>query len=898
MYSKTIKKIMRKAFVAIFTALILLSCEKDLAEMGTIGVDRLRVAISNCDGRVQLEDGLIPVWNEGDAVSIFNRSTGNECWLFLGKTGSTEGTLARAETITGLPTDRIVGIYPYDNFHELDDGLLWVTIPDKQTYAKNSYGMGDNIMIASSQDENLTFCNLFGWLKLQLTGEGAVSKIIFKGNESEPLTGLALIDPVSLDYILDDGAGTTLTLNCPDGVELSETPTSFFIGLLPQIFQSGFTLTVTFKDGSALTKTTENKIDIRRNHILPMSAHKLGPRSDREALIALYNALNGNNWTTQTNWCSDAPVSQWHGVTTFNNRVVQLNLMTNKLSGELPVEIGNLTELQYLNLGNNSISGTIPAECGKLSKLVMLGLYQNQLSGNIPTELQNLPCWPYTWGYTLYYNRFNRHQLYDCRITAPTISVQDLNGNTLEINATEYAKHKYTALFQWRNNSDPDFMSQMVKLYARYRNHGLEVFGWSDNSVADMQATIDHYGFEWRNFQSSDNNPISTYNTKFLPVGIFPCLNVYDEHGRLVFSDCVESRGNVLSLLKDKLGDGDIEEKYTSTDYSADGSVVTLQKASSGNGIDVVLLGDGFSDRQIKDGTYDKVMNKAMEALFCIEPYTSYRSLFNVYAVNAVSKHEGYEEDNETAINGYFGQYTEVGGDNDTCFDYASYALSNDRINNALIIVMMNREYYAGTCYMYMLDSGDCGNGPSIAYFPLGTNEEMFIELLQHEAGGHGFAKLDDEYAYEEYGTIPPEELNDRAYLEQYGWWKNTDTESLPSKVKWAKFLSDSRYRYEGLGLFEGASTYWRGVYRPTDNSIMNENVGGFNAPSREAIYYRIHKLAYGSSWSYDYEAFVSYDAKNRKSSSSTIVPMRRHEFVPLARPRVVRRSWQERIQK
>lgn len=888
---------MRK-FWALLAAIVVLAagCTKDIAETGTIGVDRLRVLISECEGRVQLEDGIKPVWTEGDAVSIFNRSTANECWMFVGKTGATDGVLARGETLTGAPTDYIVGIYPYDSDHELDDDLLWVTIPDTQTYSKDSYGVGDNVMIAYGATENLTFRNLFGWLKLQLTGEGFVRKIVFEGNGDEPLTGLSLVDPLSLDYALDDDAGKVLTLDCGDGVELSDATTSFFIGLLPQTFSNGFKVTISFKDGSTLTKTTEKSIDVRRNHIVPMAAHKLGERSDREALIALYKATDGDNWATNTNWCSDAPLNEWYGVSMSRGRVSQLNLLGNKLVGTLPVELGNLTELQYLNLGSNSISGTIPQECGNLTKLVMLGLYSNQLSGDIPTSLHKIPAWKYTWGYTTYYNRFNKTKLYACDITAPDISVKDLDGAQLTLNATEYAKHKYTALFQWRSDSDPDFMQQMVKLYARYRAYGFEVVGWSDSALADMQTTIAKYGVEWRNFQVSNSNALSQYNSKYYPVGLFPCINVFDEQGRLVFSDCVESRGNLSSQLKTWLGEGDVEEKYASTDYSADGDVKTLQRASKGNGIDVILMGDGFSDRQIANGTYDAVMNKAVNALFSMEPYTTFRSLFNVYSVKVVSKHEGYDEGNDTALDGYFGEYTEVGGDDNTCFDYAEYAVASNRINESLIIVMMNREYYAGTCYMYYPSTGDYGSGPSIAYFPLGTDDEMFAELLLHEAGGHGFAKLDDEYAYEEYGRIPDEEISDRATLEAYGWWKNTDTESSRKRVKWAKFLSDTRYAYDGLGVYEGASTYWTGVYRPTYNSIMNDNTDGFNAPSREAIYYRIHKLAYGSSWSYDYETFVTYDAVNRKTSASAVAttPKRRHDFVPLARPRVVRRSWQD----
>lgn len=80
---------------------------------------------------------------------------------------------------------------------------------------------------------------------------------------------------------------------------------------------------------------------------------------------------------------------------------------------------------------------------------------------------------------------------------------------------------------------------------------------------------------------------------------------------------------------------------------------------------------------------------------------------------------------------------------------------------------------------------------------------------------------------------------------------------------------TDSRYAGEGLGAYEGA-LYATGVYRPTENSMMNNQneTPYFNAPSREAIYYRIHKLAYGEDWEYDYETFVEYDAVNRTSAA------------------------------
>ena len=69
------------------------------------------------------------------------------------------------------------------------------------------------------------------------------------------------------------------------------------------------------------------------------------------------------------------------------------------------------------------------------------------------------------------------------------------------------------------------------------------------------------------------------------------------------------------------------------------------------------------------------------------------------------------------------------------------------------------------------------------------------------------------------------------------------------------------------MGVFEGAATWQTGVWRPSETSIMLSNEGVFNAPSREAIYYRIHKLAYGMEWVYDYETFVEYDAVNRTTN-------------------------------
>ena len=134
------------------------------------------------------------------------------------------------------------------------------------------------------------------------------------------------------------------------------------------------------------------------------------------------------------------------------------------------------------------------------------------------------------------------------------------------------------------------------------------------------------------------------------------------------------------------------------------------------------------------------------------------------------------------------------------------------------------------------------------------------------------FAKLGDEYSHMYPGTIIDWERD--FIIDSYihvGWWRNIDVTSDPQTIKWKKFLEDSRYTGTGLGIFEGGYGYESGVWHPSANSIMSSNTGMFNAPSREAIYNRIHKLAFGKDWQYDYEAFVEYDQINIASEKATL---------------------------
>ena len=120
-----------------------------------------------------------------------------------------------------------------------------------------------------------------------------------------------------------------------------------------------------------------------------------GPGSvagDRAVLVALYDATDGANWGRgNSGWLTSAPISQWFGVTTdAEGRVSALHLQSNLLNGEIPSELGNLTNLTRLLLGGNQLTGEIPSQLGNLTGLIELGLRWNRLTGMIPEELGNL----------------------------------------------------------------------------------------------------------------------------------------------------------------------------------------------------------------------------------------------------------------------------------------------------------------------------------------------------------------------------------------------------------------------------------------------------------------------------------------------------------------------------
>ena len=231
------------------------------------------------------------------------------------------------------------------------------------------------------------------------------------------------------------------------------------------------------------------------------------------------------------------------------------------------------------------------------------------------------------------------------------------------------------------------------------------------------------------------------------------------------------------------------------------------------------------------------------------------------------------------------GNSTLVQGNDELVRNYVQKVEGID-VDMSQIVVVLNSDFYAGTNNNYWYSE----NEPlvmAISYCPTinGLGSEDFRRVLVHETVGHGIGKLHDEYSYEEQGAIT---LDERLQFQQqqrdFDWWLNVDFTDDWNAVLWSDFLTDPRYDGQGLGVFEGACTYWSGAYRSTEESMMRNNILGFNAPSRRAIYQKV--IERGERRTPSLEEFISFDQQTYvpQTRAAGQAPSR-----PFARPQVKR---------
>ena len=296
-------------------------------------------------------------------------------------------------------------------------------------------------------------------------------------------------------------------------------------------------------------------------------------------------------------------------------------------------------------------------------------------------------------------------------------------------------------------------------------------------------------------------------------------------------------------------------KNYTSTmkveqyDYEHyDGEVITNQTATVGGGVNLVFMGDCFDAQDIASGRYLNGINQAIEYYFAIEPYKTYKEYFNIYTVIGMSPDSGVGTVNTVKDSKFGSQYTLDAGvqpNSDITFEYAKQASTVDEsnIHQSLVVMIENTTSYGGVTYMW-------ADGKAIAVCPMSQDAYPydFRGLVQHEAGGHGFAKLADEYIYHNAFIDActccccyhlPEFYAGKAL----GWYSNLSTNGDMRKVEWADLIFHPDYA--GIvDMYEGGFYHSRGIYRSEATSCMNNNIAYYSAIQRMEMVKRIMDYA------------------------------------------------------
>lgn len=295
-----------------------------------------------------------------------------------------------------------------------------------------------------------------------------------------------------------------------------------------------------------------------------------------------------------------------------------------------------------------------------------------------------------------------------------------------------------------------------------------------------------------------------------------------------------------------------------------------LQAATAGyTPLNIVIIGDGYQKKDLlKGGKFERSARSAMEAFFGIEPYKSFRDRFRVMMVAYESVDEGLSLQNGAQKNTYFKSYYQGSGNTYVNLSGADYTSVSNVVRNDLgwsddatyyrtiVIMLINTSEGIGSnAAVYRAAYSNTSTlGEPYASFALAmvtANNTETSNLIRHEAGGHAFGRLGDEYPSKTWNS-------DVNGMHDIGWYRNiTVNQSL---WNWNQFIGLSGY--DDVTYYQPNDSYWCPIDHTKYNSIMYNNTNKFNAPCRQIIYERIIKQTEGYN-AYSWEKFLEYDKRN-----------------------------------
>ena len=345
-----------------------------------------------------------------------------------------------------------------------------------------------------------------------------------------------------------------------------------------------------------------------------------------------------------------------------------------------------------------------------------------------------------------------------------------------------------------------------------------------------------------------------------------------------------------------------------------DGEARLYQNNSNGSdkAFTLIVTGDGFTAEDMAPGgAWETLSTRAIEGLFnYVEPYKTYRPYLRVWRVAAVSNERGastktggtttpcdrivdtkfgtmYDTGNSAWCGLYDDPYPgQPGKTLNNLWSFVSEALpegATETANNAgcAVVCIMNAGVYKGLVNYYTGTKRTIGfvcasNG---AAGSMTGYENVFV----HEIGGHAIGHLADCYISSG-GTLSEAKKTQTLKWQALGWYQNVDVTGQKETCPWNFFFTAPEYSsYSNVvGMYEGARSTAKGIWRSEDISCMQDNRFYFDAPSRYSI---VKQLKAAAGEEMNWQDFVNKDYDRNNANTGTRATFIPYDFVPLPEP-------------
>jgi hypothetical protein len=278
---------MKKLILGAMTAaLAFASCTKEIDNYQTHYCEIYAKMEQENQTKTVLDENNNILWAAGDKIAAFLKSTTAQCFQirdeYVGKNQGYFSEVSSRQSDVSEWEENVV-YYPYSESVRCAKNeygySLDIILPQEQTYHERSFGSHAFPMAAVSKDNDFTFKNICGGLKLQLKGTQSIAYIRIEGRHNEMLSGSATVTIPGVRAIpsieMGSNASNSAVLDC-NGVQLQEdNATTFITTLPPVVFEDGFIITITDTEDNTYRIESSQRNEIKRSALFVMPEKEL-----------------------------------------------------------------------------------------------------------------------------------------------------------------------------------------------------------------------------------------------------------------------------------------------------------------------------------------------------------------------------------------------------------------------------------------------------------------------------------------------------------------------------------------------------------------------------------------------------------------------------------------------